>query len=297
MEEEKISWLERLQYQYRLLVLDDETLQEIKVVRWSLGTIIGAILSILLLVVVLTTLAIWYTPLRRMVPGYGDIKENREFIQLSNELEDLKTMLASQETYTAGLMKMLSEGKIDPNFPLERVKVDRESTAGDSVEQSSGSHTSPMLSHDDNDFSLVKNLPVSDIESNKTVKSLDPLLFVPPIYGSVSAKFDPSIQHYGVDISGQRNSPIKTISHGIVISSDWTLEHGNMIMIQHDDNLISVYKHNSALLKRIGDVVKAGEAIAIIGNTGTLSTGPHLHFEMWYQGKPINPQAVINFTS
>lgn len=295
MEEEKISWIDRLQYQYRLLVLDDETLREIKVLRWSLGTIIGAILSLLLFVVVFTTLVIWYTPLRRIVPGYGDIKESREFIQLSNELEDLKTMLASQETYTAGLMKMLSEGKVDPNFKVESLMVDEVSSEPD--EKVYTNHTSPMLSHDDNDFSLVKNLPVSDIESNKTVKSLDPLLFVPPIYGPVSAKFDPSIQHYGVDISGQRNSPIKTISHGIVISSDWTLEHGNMIMIQHDDNLISVYKHNSALLKRIGDVVKAGEAIAIIGNTGTLSTGPHLHFEMWYQGKPINPQAVINFTS
>jgi murein DD-endopeptidase MepM/ murein hydrolase activator NlpD len=119
--------------------------------------------------------------------------------------------------------------------------------------------------------------------------------FYPPIKGIVTRRFDLKIDHFGVDIVSGSNEPIKAVSDGMVIFSDWTQESGNVVAIQHRGNLISVYKHNSALLKRVGNYVNSGEVIAIIGNSGELTTGPHLHFELWYNGKPINPEEFISF--
>ena len=124
---------------------------------------------------------------------------------------------------------------------------------------------------------------------------LEQLFFVPPITGRMSEGFMADKKHYGVDILAPKNTPVKAVMDGYVITSDWTLETGNTIGIQHANNIVTFYKHNSALLKKTGSFVKAGEAVAIIGNTGTLSDGPHLHFELWHKGKPINPIDFINF--
>jgi len=124
---------------------------------------------------------------------------------------------------------------------------------------------------------------------------LEQLFFIPPITGRMSEGFMPDKKHYGVDILAPKNTPIKAVMDGYVITSDWTLETGNTIGIQHANGIVTFYKHNSALLKKTGSLVKAGEAVAIIGNTGTLSDGPHLHFELWHKGKPINPIDFINF--
>jgi murein DD-endopeptidase MepM/ murein hydrolase activator NlpD len=115
------------------------------------------------------------------------------------------------------------------------------------------------------------------------------------VTGSISLEFDLEKKHFGVDINAPANTPIKAVLSGYIIFSGWTLETGNTIGIQHDQNLISFYKHNSSLLQEDGAFVQAGEAVAIIGNTGTLSTGPHLHFELWLAGKPVNPTNYINF--
>ncbi|MDH3652414.1 MAG: M23 family metallopeptidase, partial [Saprospiraceae bacterium] len=121
------------------------------------------------------------------------------------------------------------------------------------------------------------------------------LHLVPPVSGSISLGFDPHKNHLGVDINAPVNTAIKSIQDGYIISAGWTLETGNTIGIQHENNMISFYKHNSALLKKTNSFVRAGEAVAIIGNTGTLSTGPHLHFELWLNGKPTDPTRYINF--
>lgn len=119
--------------------------------------------------------------------------------------------------------------------------------------------------------------------------------FFSPIKGVVTAGFDPQNNHYGVDIVAKDNEPVKTITDGTVILATWTLETGYIISIQHSNELISIYKHNSVLLKKIGDVVRGGEIISIIGNTGELTSGQHLHFELWYKGTPLNPQKFITF--
>jgi murein DD-endopeptidase MepM/ murein hydrolase activator NlpD len=121
------------------------------------------------------------------------------------------------------------------------------------------------------------------------------MYFSSPLSGEISEGFQPDIKHYGVDVVAPQNTAIKTIMDGWVIISDYTVETGNTIGIQHPNNIISFYKHNSALLKKVGSFVKAGEAIAIIGNTGELTDGPHLHFELWHKGKPVDPADFIMF--
>jgi murein DD-endopeptidase MepM/ murein hydrolase activator NlpD len=119
--------------------------------------------------------------------------------------------------------------------------------------------------------------------------------FFPPIDGIVTRKFNRNIDHFGVDIVTKSNEPVKAAADGTVVMADWTQESGNVIAIQHRGNIITIYKHNSALLKKVGNFVNSGEVIAIIGNTGELTTGPHLHFELWYNGNPVNPEEFISF--
>ena len=128
-----------------------------------------------------------------------------------------------------------------------------------------------------------------------SLQSMKEIYFTPPVRGDVSAGFMPENTHYGIDIMAPKNTPILAMMDGIVITSDWTLETGNTLGIQHDHNIVSFYKHNSANLKSVGESVKAGEAVAIIGNTGTLTTGPHLHFELWINGQCVDPSEYINF--
>lgn len=126
-------------------------------------------------------------------------------------------------------------------------------------------------------------------------QELQEVFFFSPITGIVSGPFDLSEEHYGIDIVAKSDEPVKSIADGSVIMADWTQDSGYVIAIQHRNNLISVYKHNAALLKKVGTFVSAGEIIAIIGNTGELTTGPHLHFEIWYNGTPVNPEDFVSF--
>jgi len=121
------------------------------------------------------------------------------------------------------------------------------------------------------------------------------MLFFIPVKGIITNEFNPRKQHYGIDIAARKNETVKSVLDGTVILSNWTVETGYVIAIQHSHSLVSVYKHNSALLKQTGEKVKAGEVIAIIGETGEYSTGTHLHFELWDEGSPVNPKDYISF--
>ena len=131
-----------------------------------------------------------------------------------------------------------------------------------------------------------------NLEIYSTLRESD---IIVPVSGVISSEFQPNIRHYGIDILAPKNTPVKAMMHGFVFSSGWDLETGYTLGIQHKGNILSFYKHNSILLKEKGTFVRAGEAVAIIGNTGTLSSGPHLHFELWHSGKPVKPKDFINF--
>lgn len=264
-----LTYWERLQETFKVVILDEETFQEVRSFRLSKLRVYSMIALLALLISAVILSIFFFTPARKLVPGYGDIEENSEFIQLKSEMDTLENIVTNQQVYINSLRTLLS-GQSDTKLPnlqtINRPQVDQ-------------------------------NIEVSRAQVAETTRSLklDQLSFVPPVRGTISAPYAPEKEHQGIDIVAAKNTPIQATMKGIVISSDWTIETGNTIIIQHPNDILSAYKHNSVLLKKTGDRVEAGEAIAIIGNTGELSDGPHLHFELWYGGYHVDPSLYIRF--
>jgi murein DD-endopeptidase MepM/ murein hydrolase activator NlpD len=226
-----------------------------------------------------------YTSLKEYIPGYPK-EEYREMLIRNNMLVDsLEKELTTRDKFFADMRSIIKGGvpldeSQNSNVAQPAAKVQFKKYNSDSAFQ---------------DKLLEERLNLSSQSDNNQTISPKKLHFYIPVQGIVSDKFDANKEHYGVDIVGKPNLRISAVLGGTVLFSGWTQETGNVIYLLHENNLISAYKHNAQLLKKTGDVVKAGEAIAIIGNSGELSTGPHLHFELWYQGKPIDPEKYIVF--
>ena len=276
----------------RLVVLKEETLEEVSSYRLSLLNLYLLISTVLIIVAAIVVSLIFFTPLKRTVPGYAEIENNREYMALYTQVRELEKQVTAQKLYTDNFRKLIQSSIDTTDVPGEIRDVNL-SQLLDNYQADRSRYANVSPSGNENGRALE---PVIRKTSNlKSNSSLDYLYFVAPINGKVSAGFDAHKDHLGVDILANKNTPVKAILDGRVISSDWTLETGNTIGIQHEENIVSFYKHNSVLLKKAGSFVQAGEAIAIIGNTGTISSGPHLHFELWINGKPVDPQRFISF--
>ena len=284
------NFKEKLQNTYRLVVMNDESFEEIGSYKLSLLNLYIAISAATVLVAFLVFSIIFFTPIKRLVPGYGDASsgELREIYQKNIALEE---KLKAQKTYTDSFRRMITgDDETEEDVKSEEI------VEVDSLQTVTIIEEDEILRQEvEEEVQSQQKQKLGSISASSSEMPLEQLYFIPPITGVVSEQFMPDKKHYGTDILAPKNTPVKATLDGFVISSDWTLETGNTISIQHSNNLISFYKHNSALLKEIGNSVKAGEAVAIIGNTGTLSDGPHLHFELWHKGKPINPEDFITF--
>jgi len=264
------SFREKLKNQYRLVVLEKETLSEVRSFNLSLLNVYIMVCSALLITAAIIASLIIFTPVKKWIPGYGDVDSNIEFLNLKNEVEDLEGIIETQNVYIDGLKEMVSGGEIPKEITPEKMDLS----------------PSPPL-----EGSVSNGNP-----SSQTVTALRNIYLKPPLRGSISSGYLSVDDHLGVDIVAPKDSPITSILDGIVVSADWNIETGHSITIQHSDNIISVYKHNDRLLKTTGDRIKQGESIAIIGNTGKLTSGPHLHFELWFNGSSVNPANFIDFS-
>jgi murein DD-endopeptidase MepM/ murein hydrolase activator NlpD len=255
--EKKPTW-EKLRDKYRVVVYDDDTLGEVKSTRISgLVVLIGLLLTFLVMSLI-TAALISFTPLKYLVPGYADINNNMAYMELTTKLEEIEQEMEAQRVYTEGMKNFLNP-------------------TGVTIDQSTGVEKGQIAA------------PTS------TLTPLEHYYFHSPLKGEISAQFDLSKKHFGIDVVAEENTPIKNILDGVVVSVDWSEQNGNTISIQHSNDLVSIFKHNSSVLKKVGEKVKAGEALAIIGNTGKHSSGPHVHFELWHQGNAINPQEYMTF--
>ena len=277
---QKRSFKDRLQDKYRLVILNNENFQEISSHRLSLLNLYIILSSVIVVLSALLLLLIVFTPVKKLIPGYGDTGSSREIIELNKQLDEIILEKDAQEVYLASFRKMLtSNNAVSEAAPTKEEKL---------VKAVSEAQTQ---NNDISSGTEIVNLPVRDIRQQAS-NYYD---LIKPVSGSVSASFMPEIKHNGVDILAPANTPVKSVLDGYVIISAWNIDTGNTIGVQHADNVVSFYKHNSALLKEEGNFVKAGEALAIIGNSGTLSDGPHLHFELWIDGNPVNPENFIKF--
>lgn len=289
--------LNKLKDPYRLVLLREDTLEEVGSYRLSFLNIYIAASTILVLLAVIVACLIIFTPIKRMIPGYGEVTESMEYVTLYNRVQKLETMIKAQRTYTDHFKKLLTnhvDSTTDSgSFPDQGVSASQTMQHPDDFTFAfENDHEDPIPAEMGSTSIPDTVMVVNRLQSPNLVEYM---FFVSPLKGTISAGFNGERGHYGTDILAPKNTPIKAIMDGHVITSDWTLETGNTIGIQHASNIVSFYKHNSINLKKLGSFVEAGEAVAIIGNTGSISSGPHLHFELWIDGKPADPTRFIDF--
>ncbi len=291
---EEIGLLDRLRKKDRLIVVDLETYEEIRHFNFSTLGIIIYSLFFAFIIITLTWLFIAFTPIRQTIPGYPNISKQKELAYKSKEnkewLAAQQEKLNQEHIYYKNLKTILSDSIVANNS--NQLITDSNSTKIEKQNFEISKNDSILRQKiDEKEKYLIKSNKLK--QNNKN--DLSGILFFPPLNGSISDSINTQKGHYGVDIIAPKDEPVKSTLNGTVIFADWTPDNGNVIHIQHAHNLISVYKHNSVLLKKVGDYVKTGEPIAIIGNSGKLSTGPHLHFELWHKGIVLNPVNYIIF--
>ena len=276
--------VQRWRNKFRFVILNDDTFEELLTLKLSpLNIFVFSVVTIVS-TIALTTTVIAFTPLKELIPGYASSRLRREAIELALTTDSLTAAIDRNERYLQGVQRILNGGVIDT--VLQELGTDTSSNNAEIVLSKPSSQDSAFREwvEEENAFTL-----------NQGGAELGIPQLISPIDGIITSDFDKISNHFAVDIAAASNTPVKTCYEGTVIFADWTSETGNIIIIQHENNLLSAYKHNSALLKEVGEFVRSGEAIAIIGNSGENSTGPHLHFELWFEGAPINPQNFINF--
>ena len=275
----------KLLHKYRLVILNESTFEEKISFKLSrLNVFVTGTLAVIGLIA-LTTVLIAFTPLREYIPGYSSTALKRQATELTYKTDSLLTVLNYTNKYIDNI-RMVLRGDIENNqanrdsvfepFKLDPSQIDLNPIREDSVLRA-------QVALEDK-YNLFEQPTFDGSE-----------LLYAPITGTVSQGYDPDGKHYALDIVAATDTPVKAVASGTVIFAEWTAATGYVIILEHKDGLISVYKHCGSLAKEQGAVVRAGEVIASVGNTGELTTGPHLHFELWKNGNPVNPLNYIDF--
>ncbi len=282
-EEKKRSLFQKLTDKYRLLIIDEDTFEhklDMSLNRLNVFVITGLIALFLILG---TFLLIAHTPLKEYIPGYPQTSLKNDIFQLAEKNDSLKHLVETQGRYLDQL-RMIISGDINPGS-LHRKPPKKFIYHPDSLN----------LTPSKEDSILRKEVEEKQKFGGQTTVNAQNQ-FIPPAKGMISRHFNRTKNHFGTDIILKNNTPVKAIANGTVVLAEWSEKNGNIILIKHPGNFLSVYKHNKKLYKHEGEHVKAGEVIAASGNEGENTTGPHLHFELWYNGKPVNPEDYIDFT-
>jgi murein DD-endopeptidase MepM/ murein hydrolase activator NlpD len=270
---------------YRIVIFNDLNLHIIKQVRFNARTLVMALVFAVIFIIVSVTVLIAFTPLREYIPGYPTGKMRQMLIRNVLVVDSLDLEIQRRDKYFNDFRAMLA-GETPLDTAVKRGIVARP----DQVQLKKYDHDSLFkdeIAQEQINLGMTSGAPARG--------GVAGLLFFPPLNGMVTGKHNVSEGHFGVDIVGKLNSRISAALDGTVIFAGWTIDTGYVIYIQHEQNLVTVYRHNAELLKIQGDKVRAGEAIAIMGNSGKETTGPHLHFEMWLNGVSINPEDYIKF--
>lgn len=284
-EKKRRQFLQKLLNPYLVMIIDEETFEEQTQIRFSRLKMIfvGLLMIGVLGTLIFSTIA--FTPLKEYIPGYDSSELRKKAVQNLFLTDSLITLYNQNIQYLNSVRKVLSE---DISFEESQLSVEQLENQNLAVP----SFTEPIL-----EDSLLRAFVSQQDKYNPLISDkveINSYLF-PPALGPISQPFDLKESHFAVDIVVKENTPIKAIADGTVIFSEWTAETGYVIILEHSLGILSVYKHNASLTKKQGDSVLSGEVIATAGNTGELSTGFHLHFELWMDGYPMNPENFFNF--
>lgn len=284
--EKRTRLFHKLKNKYRLSIYNDDTFEEVWFLRLSRLNVFSILGTSILLFTIAIIVLIAFTPLREFIPGYPDGNMRRNIITNVYKLDSLEHELEIRDRYFESINTIIRGGTPVSYENSQDTAISYEEITFDKSEHDS------LLRMQIEQEELF-NLSILANSNSKT--NFSSIHFYPPVKGLVTNSFNPSENHFGTDIVTSANKVVSATLDGTIIIANWTLETGYVIQIQHENSLISVYKHNSELLKKVGNHVKAGETIAIIGNSGELTSGPHLHFELWHNGTPIDPEDYIAF--
>ncbi|WP_412987465.1 M23 family metallopeptidase [Pontimicrobium sp. IMCC45349] len=275
----------KLLHKYRLVILNEDTFEErfaVKLTRLNVFVILS--LSTIILIA-LTTILIAFTPLREYIPGYSSTALKKQAIELSKKTDSLQQVITINEQYFASIKRVL-EGDVNTVIFNK-----------DSIIKAAELDVSEINLNPSREDSLLREKVDKEDKYNlfESATAASNFVLFPPVTGTISQLYNAEEKHYAVDIVVAKDTPIKATADGTVVLAEWTTQTGYVIILDHGNGLLSAYKHNASLTKTQGDLVKTGEVIAISGNTGELTSGPHLHFELWKDGYPINPSTFIDF--
>jgi murein DD-endopeptidase MepM/ murein hydrolase activator NlpD len=284
------KWYGKLRDKYRLVVMNNETYEERLSFRLSRLNVFLLTVSISIILITLTIFIIAFTPIRELIPGYLDVNIPGKLYRLEQRADSLDRALKSKDIYLTNIRNIIEGKEIVDSIPGAL----RSDINYDSITMVSSPEDSILRAQYDEQTQYNLFFYESE-ELYAGAMSMSDVMFFLPVDGIIINKFNLAEKHFGVDIAASKESIVKSVLDGTVIFADWTTETGYTITIQHSGNFISVYKHNSTLLKRAGSMVKAGEPVAVSGDSGELSSGPHLHFELWHNGTPVDPEEYMTF--
>ena len=279
------SFLKRIFNDYKVVVSSEDTFEEKLSFKANKINVFIIMLLYSIILISFTISIVFFTQLREMVPGYSSSDLLNRAIYLTKKTDSLEQQIALNNKFYKSIEDVLS-GNVDEFISRDELSIDSNLI-------NSGIFTISPNSQDSILRKYVENEDKFNLTNNELI--IENKMFFSPIKGEITQNFNYNENHFAIDIAADIGTPVKSVLDGKIIFSEWSLETGYVVVIDHGENIISVYKHNSKTLKEQNDFVQAGEVIAYSGNQGNLSSGPHLHFELWKNGTPIDPEPLLNF--
>ena len=284
MKNKRKAFWKNFKFKYKLTITNENTLEEIVGIHVSKLNGVSVLLSAVTVIFLIASLIIVFTPLRNYLPGYMNTEVREQVVTNALRADSLQWLLERQRMYIMNIQDIISGNiKADSVHSIDSLTVVRSEELMERT-QAEDEFRKQYEETERYNLTTIDNAP-----------AVTGLIFFRPTRGMVSSDFDANKQHYGIDIAANPNESVLATLDGTVILATYTADTGYVIQVQHAQNLVSVYKHCGSLLKKVGDTVKAGEAIALVGNTGEKTTGPHLHFEIWNKGRSLDPTKYIVF--
>lgn len=279
----KAFW-NNIKFKYKLTIINENTLEEVVGLRVSKLNGLSVLLSVLTVLFLIAACIIAFTPLRNYLPGYMNSEVRAQIVENALRVDSLQQLVDRQNLYVMNIQDIISgKVRIDSVESMDSLTILRRDTLMERTKR------------EDEFRRKYEETEKYNLTSITTQPDVNGLIFYRPTRGMISEHFDAERKHFGTDIAASPKESVLATLDGTVVLSTYTAETGYLIEVQHNHDFISVYKHCGSLLKSEGDRVQAGEAIAVVGNSGALTTGPHLHFELWHKGRPVNPEKYIVF--
>ena len=284
MKNKRKAFWKNFKFKYKLTITNEDTLEEIVGIHVSKLNGVSVLLSAVTVIFLITAVIIAFTPLKNYLPGYMNKEVREQVVTNALRADSLQWLMERQRMYIMNIQDIVSGSvKADSVHSIDSLTIVR---SEELMERTQAEDEFRKLYEESERYNLT---------SLDNAQAITGLMFVRPTRGMLTSMFDANKKHFGIDVAASPNESVLATLDGTVVLATYTADTGYLSQVQHAQNLVSVYKHCGSLLKQVGDVVKAGEAIALVGNTGEKTTGPHLHFEIWNRGRALDPTKYIVF--